>query len=103
MWAAVKSRLHTPTKIFPFGEGADEVMLHGTVAYELKDGRRAEVSSVSSICSRQSEELGSPEISRILRGIKVLMFVRYRSSGLRERVWCKRRGGGKCDFIKSIW
>ncbi|CAL3964799.1 hypothetical protein PZA11_002276 [Diplocarpon coronariae] len=42
-WAAVSSRLHTPVKIFPFGEGADEVMLFGTVKYVLKDGRESEV------------------------------------------------------------
>lgn len=42
MWAAVESRLHSPLKIFPFG-GDDEFMLYGTVAYTLKDGRKAEV------------------------------------------------------------
>eukprot|EP00388_Colpodella_angusta_P026010 GDKK01004252.1.p1 GENE.GDKK01004252.1~~GDKK01004252.1.p1 ORF type:complete len:145 (+),score=10.23 GDKK01004252.1:99-533(+) len=43
MWSAVASRLHSPTKVFPFGEGANEVMLYGTVAYVLKDGRKATV------------------------------------------------------------
>jgi hypothetical protein len=47
LWAAVASRLHTPIKIFPFGSGSDEVMLFGTVAYTLKDGRKADVSSRS--------------------------------------------------------
>lgn len=42
MWSAVASRLHDPLKIFPFGDG-NEFMLYGTVAYELKDGRKAEV------------------------------------------------------------
>ncbi|PBP28786.1 hypothetical protein BUE80_DR000303 [Diplocarpon rosae] len=42
-WAVVSSRLHTPVKIFPFGEAADEVMLFGSVKYVLKDGRRSEV------------------------------------------------------------
>ncbi|CZT50489.1 uncharacterized protein RSE6_11486 [Rhynchosporium secalis] len=44
MWATVSSRLHTPIKIFPFGSGADELMLYGTVILELKDGRKADVS-----------------------------------------------------------
>lgn len=44
MWATVASRLHTPLKIFPFGSGSDEVMLFGTVAYTLKDERKATVS-----------------------------------------------------------
>jgi len=44
MWATVASRLHTPVKIFPFGSGADELMLYGTVKYVLKDERKAEVS-----------------------------------------------------------
>ena len=44
MWAAVASRLHDPIKIFPFGNGSNEVMLYGTVAYTLKDNRKANVS-----------------------------------------------------------
>lgn len=48
MWAVVASRLHTPIKIFPFGSGSEEVMLYGTVAYTLKDGRKA---TVSLLCS----------------------------------------------------
>lgn len=43
MWEKVKSRSHKPVKVFPFGENADEVMLYGTVDYELKDGREASV------------------------------------------------------------
>ncbi|PBP26497.1 60S ribosomal protein L24 [Diplocarpon rosae] len=42
-WALVSSRLHTPSKIFPFGEGADELMLCGSVQYVLRDGRKSEV------------------------------------------------------------
>lgn len=38
MWQKVSSRKHTPTKIFPFGKEADEVMLFGTVDYVLKEG-----------------------------------------------------------------
>lgn len=41
MWAQVQSRLHDPIKIFPFGSGSKEVMLYGTVAFVLKDGRKA--------------------------------------------------------------
>ncbi|TVY31547.1 hypothetical protein LSUB1_G008919 [Lachnellula subtilissima] len=44
MWTAVHSRLHTPVKMYPFGSGADEVMLYGTVGYVLKDGRKTDVS-----------------------------------------------------------
>ncbi|TVY44120.1 hypothetical protein LOCC1_G003999 [Lachnellula occidentalis] len=43
MWDAVRSRHHHVEKIFPFGPDANEVMLCGTVAYELKDGRKAAV------------------------------------------------------------
>jgi len=43
MWSAVAARLHTPSKVFPFGPGADEVMLYGTVDYTLKDGKKATV------------------------------------------------------------
>lgn len=39
MWEKVAKRHHIPIKIFPFGSNADEVMLHGTVDYEMKDGR----------------------------------------------------------------
>jgi hypothetical protein len=40
MWEKVKSRKHTPTKIFPFGVDADEVMIYGTVEYVMKEGDR---------------------------------------------------------------
>jgi len=43
MWTLVESREHSPIKIFPFGEGAKEVMIYGVVKYTLKDGRKAEV------------------------------------------------------------
>jgi hypothetical protein len=75
MWAAVKSRLHTPIKIFPFGEGAEEVMLYGTVAYTLKDERKAHV--------RHSNLSHSLWLNRVI----VLMEMGCRSTGLRERVW----------------
>ncbi|KAF2712868.1 hypothetical protein K504DRAFT_397581 [Pleomassaria siparia CBS 279.74] len=37
MWEKVASRLHKPLKIFPYGPDSDQVMLHGSVAYGLKD------------------------------------------------------------------
>ncbi|KAI7105225.1 hypothetical protein KC352_g37164 [Hortaea werneckii] len=43
MWEKVAKRSHKPGKIFPFGAGSDEVMLFGTVDYELKDGKKASV------------------------------------------------------------
>lgn len=45
LWTAISERLHSPIKIFPFGdgEGVNEVMLYGTVAFKFKDGRRDEV------------------------------------------------------------
>ena len=43
MWEKVATRQHTPIQIFPFGSGSEELMLHGTVAYVLKDGKRAQV------------------------------------------------------------
>ncbi len=49
MWAAVASRQHTIFKIFPFGSGSNEVMLYGTVAYALKDGKKADVSSLGAL------------------------------------------------------
>lgn len=38
MWEKVASRAHNPIRIFPFGSNANEVMLYGTVRYELKAG-----------------------------------------------------------------
>jgi hypothetical protein len=43
LWVAVASRLHTVRKVFPFGSESDEVMIYGSVAYTLKDGRKADV------------------------------------------------------------
>jgi hypothetical protein len=43
MWEAVASRKHTLSKVYPFGAGSDEVMLHGSVALQLKNGGSAEI------------------------------------------------------------
>ncbi len=43
MWTHVARRVHTPIKIFPFGADASDLMLYGTVAYELHDGRKTEI------------------------------------------------------------
>lgn len=42
MWEKVAKRSHKPLKIYSFGRDSYDVMLHGTVDYELKDGKRAE-------------------------------------------------------------
>lgn len=41
MWEKVAKRSHKPIQIFSFGSGSDEVMLHGTVEYVLKDDKKA--------------------------------------------------------------
>jgi len=57
MWSAVKSRRHTVFKIFPFGNGSNEVMLYGHVAYDLKDGGHAEKDwAARAILARSSDE-----------------------------------------------
>ncbi|KAI1845949.1 hypothetical protein JX265_011155 [Neoarthrinium moseri] len=43
MWTAVSQRKHTVEKVFPFGNNSHEVMLYGTVEYELKAGGKANV------------------------------------------------------------
>lgn len=43
MWEKVAKRSHDPTKIFSFGNGSNDVMLYGTVGYELKDGKSTTV------------------------------------------------------------
>lgn len=43
LWEKVSNRAHFPEKVYPFGANSDEVMLYGTVNYELKDGRKATV------------------------------------------------------------
>ncbi|KAB8296844.1 hypothetical protein EYC80_002255 [Monilinia laxa] len=43
IWEKVASRLHKAHKIFPFGQDSNEVMLFGTVAYGLRDGRKVDV------------------------------------------------------------
>ncbi len=40
MWEKVAKRSHHPLQIYAFGAGSDDVMLHGTVSYELKDGKK---------------------------------------------------------------
>jgi hypothetical protein len=40
MWNEVSARQHRPLMVFPFGSNAREVMLYGTVSYQMKDSRR---------------------------------------------------------------
>lgn len=42
MWEKVAKRSHKPEQIYAFGGGSDDVMLHGTVAYVLKDDKKTE-------------------------------------------------------------
>ena len=41
MWEKVAKRSHKPIQIYAFGAGSDDVMLHGTVDYVLKDDKKA--------------------------------------------------------------
>lgn len=44
LWSGpVKKRKHVLKKIFPFGDNSNELMLYGTVAYELKNGKNVTV------------------------------------------------------------
>ena len=44
LWSGpVKTRLHTLKQIFPFGEDSNNVMLHGSVDYGLKNGKNVTV------------------------------------------------------------
>lgn len=43
MWSAVSSRHHHPAQIYAFGAKNREVMIHGTVEFEFKDGRKGTV------------------------------------------------------------
>ena len=40
MWEKVAKRNHTPLQIYAFGAGSNDVMLHGTVDYVLKDDKK---------------------------------------------------------------
>lgn len=42
MWEKVAKRSHKPSMIYTFGDQGNDVMLHGTVDYKLKDGKKAE-------------------------------------------------------------
>ncbi|KAK5110998.1 hypothetical protein LTR62_005373 [Meristemomyces frigidus] len=60
MWEKVAKRSHKPKKIFAFGSGpgAEEYMLYGTVDYELKDGRKANVDwAARAYFSREGKEV----------------------------------------------
>lgn len=43
MWEKVAKRSHKPAQLFSFGAGSDDIMLYGTVGYELKDGKSTTV------------------------------------------------------------
>ena len=44
MWEKVAKRSHKPIQIYSFGAGSDDVMLHGTVDYALKDDKKTSTS-----------------------------------------------------------
>ena len=44
MWEKVAKRSHKPIQIYAFGAGSDDVMLHGTVDYVLKDDKKTSTS-----------------------------------------------------------
>ena len=44
MWEKVAKRSHKPLQIYAFGHGSNDVMLHGTVDYVLKDDRKTSTS-----------------------------------------------------------
>ena len=44
MWEKVAKRSHRPIQIYSFGKGSDDVMLHGTVEYVLKDDKKTSTS-----------------------------------------------------------
>ncbi|CAK4032326.1 Hypothetical predicted protein [Lecanosticta acicola] len=39
MWEKVAKRSHKPKQLYSFGASSDDIMLFGTVDYELKDGK----------------------------------------------------------------
>lgn len=43
MWEKVAKRSHKPAQIYAFEKGSDDVMLYGTVDYELKDGKKTAI------------------------------------------------------------
>jgi len=62
LWERVASRKHTAIKVFPFGDGADEVMIYGSVVYEMKEGG-AEVSLEWAARANLVEENGVVKMS----------------------------------------
>lgn len=56
MWAKVASRRHTVNKVYPFGPGAEELMLYGSVAFTFKAGGGAEVDWAGRAVLHKSED-----------------------------------------------
>lgn len=63
MWAHVKSRKHTVEKLFPFGPNSQEVMLYGSVEYDLKNGKHVDVDWAARAVLIQSEDDGKWRMS----------------------------------------
>lgn len=85
MWEKVAKRSHTPKKIYPFGPGSDEVMLFGTVDYELKDGKKASVDW--SARAHFAQEDG--ELKMDFYQVYLVGFPGYLRRGLRRSVVCE--------------
>lgn len=76
MWEKVAKRSHYPLKIYSSGPSSDEVMLYGTVDYELKDGKKTTVEwSARSNFTQEDGELKMDfyqvYLVRLLRVIRV--------------------------------
>lgn len=58
MWEKVAKRSHMPKRIYSSDPKSDEVMLYGTVDYELKDGKKTSVDwSARSLFAEEEGEL----------------------------------------------
>lgn len=79
MWEKVARRSHKPAKVFPFGSGSNDVMLYGTVDYELKDGKGTSVDWAAR--AHFVEEAGSLKMDfyQVYLVCQCLLFLRLQS------------------------
>ena len=112
MWEKVASRSHKPSMVYTFGKGGDDVMLHGTVDYELKDGKKAEgiewaararIGSQHGHLKRVFYQVYLVSLTNLFDAksgrVDVLTGIYYRIL----RLWLVRRSRSFIELQKNVW
>lgn len=99
MWEKVAKRSHKPAQIYAFGAGSDDVMLHGSVDYELKDGKKTSTPwAARANLTKEDGKLVMERYLVFLVSLRILLVEAARSDGLWLGYWCD--GASQVDVAR---